>query len=120
MEILILIFFLIPLFLIFALLKHIFKIYKFKAITGEKFYSPEGRGIYGETLTKEILERLTFQHKTFTNLYLPYKGKTVEIDIVLVTLKGIYVIESKNYSGWIYGHPIQQYWTQTLSKGKKI
>ncbi|MEH2957321.1 NERD domain-containing protein [Candidatus Merdisoma sp. JLR.KK006] len=31
---------------------------------------------------------------------------------------GIYVFESKNYSGWIFGTETQQYWTQTLLSGK--
>jgi hypothetical protein len=32
---------------------------------------------------------------------------------------GIYVFESKNYSGWIYGTESQRTWTQTFSNGQK-
>lgn len=31
---------------------------------------------------------------------------------------GIYVLESKNYSGWIFGSESDQYWTQTFSTGR--
>jgi len=40
------------------------------------------------------------------------------LDIVLLHESGIYVFESKNYSGWIFGTESQQYWTQTLPIGK--
>ena len=55
------------------------------------------------------------------NCYLP-KGnnQTTEIDIILLTLNGIFVFESKNYSGWIYGSENQEIWTQTLPAGNKI
>lgn len=29
------------------------------------------------------------------------KGKTTEIDLLMIHEKGIFVFESKNYSGWI-------------------
>lgn len=32
---------------------------------------------------------------------------------------GLYVLESKNYSGWIFGSDSSKYWTQTLPQGKK-
>jgi hypothetical protein len=55
------------------------------------------------------------------NLYVP-KGDcgTTEIDAFLIHPKGIFVIESKNYSGWIFGSEADQYWTQTLpvSRGR--
>ena len=37
----------------------------------------------------------------------------------MIHTSGIYVIESKNYSGWIFGNEKQTYWTQTLSKGRR-
>jgi hypothetical protein len=41
-----------------------------------------------------------------------------EIDVVMITTKGIYVFESKNYSGWIFGNDKQKTWTQCLPQGK--
>ena len=33
--------------------------------------------------------------------------------------KGIFVFESKNYSGWIFGSADQLNWTQSLQNGEK-
>ena len=53
------------------------------------------------------------------NLYIPKANdETTEIDVVLIHPKGLFVIESKNYNGWIFGNERNQYWTQTLPKGR--
>lgn len=41
-------------------------------------------------------------------------GSTTQIDHILVTTKGIFVIETKHYKGWIFGNPKSQVWTQTI------
>lgn len=35
-------------------------------------------------------------------------GSTIELDIVMIHETGIYVFESKNYSGWIFGSEKKQ------------
>ena len=42
--------------------------------------------------------------KILRNLYIPYgnQEKTTEIDALMIYETGIYVFESKDYSGWIY------------------
>lgn len=64
--------------------------------------------------------RLFGRHgKVLRNVYIPKDdGTTSEIDLVFITQKGIFVIESKNYSGWIFGSEDQGYWTATL-RGQK-
>nr|MCR5042363.1 NERD domain-containing protein [Clostridia bacterium] len=42
-----------------------------------------------------------------------------ELDVVLILSSGIFVFESKNYSGWIFGNDKQKTWTQTLPTGRK-
>ncbi len=55
----------------------------------------------------------------FNHLYLPKEdGTYTEIDLVMLTAKGIFVIESKNYSGWIFGNENQKFWMQTLPAKK--
>ena len=78
-------------------------------------------GSYGEYLTEYILKskRLTGYRKVLCNLYVPYKNATTEIDIVMIHETGIYVLESKNFSGWIFGSANQKYWTQMLNKENK-
>lgn len=54
------------------------------------------------------------------NCYIPKKnGETTEIDMIMIHRTGIYVIESKNYSGWIFGNESDQMWTQSLAEGEK-
>jgi len=43
---------------------------------------------------------------------------TTQIDHVIVSKYGIFVIETKNYKGWIYGSQSQKVWTQVLFKQK--
>lgn len=57
--------------------------------------------------------------KFLFNVYIPKEnGETTEIDVMLITPKGIFVFESKNYSGWIFGNEKYKNWTQTLPQGK--
>lgn len=51
------------------------------------------------------------------NCYLPKSdGSTTEVDVILINPNGIFVFESKNYSGWIFGREYDEYWTQILPK----
>ena len=79
------------------------------------------KGIRGEYLIYEKLSYLERDGAQFLfNLYIPNsKGGTTELDVVLIQKAGVYVFESKNYSGWIFGSEDQAFWTQTLPKGKK-
>lgn len=77
-------------------------------------------GKYGEYLTYTYLEKLNINKRLMTNLYIPKKdGSTTEIDLIMITETGLYVIESKNYSGWIFGNEKDRNWTQTLKSNQK-
>ena len=53
------------------------------------------------------------------NCYIPNRsGDKIEIDMIMLCQKGIYVIENKNYSGWIFGDEKSKNWCEIL-KGKK-
>ncbi|MEL4394226.1 nuclease-related domain-containing protein [Shewanella algae] len=45
-------------------------------------------------------------------------GDETEIDLLLLTVNGILVIESKNYSGWIFADPYSKHWVQHLYRSK--
>ena len=86
-------------------------------ITGNSFwkvfYDLGARGEY--VIYKKLSELELSSAKFLFNLYLPRKkGKTSEIDVLIIHSKGLFVIESKNYSGWIFGNEKQRQWTQTL------
>jgi hypothetical protein len=46
------------------------------------------------------------------NLTLPFQDGTTQIDHVLVSTKGIFVIETKDYSGWIFADARSRQWTR--------
>lgn len=77
----------------------------------------------GDELEKNIfseLEKLSGHKKILKNLYIPRgKNGSTEIDILLIHQSGIYVIESKDYSGWIYGNERNFKWTQTFHSNSK-
>ena len=52
------------------------------------------------------------------NITLPFDGGTTQIDHVLVSKSGIFVVESKHYSGWIFANPSWPTWTQVIFKQK--
>ena len=75
------------------------------------------KGVLGETviniamwlkLEKDVYHRLN-------NITLPLaNGGSTQIDHVIVSIYGIFVIETKNYKGWIFGNEKQRQWTQVI------
>ncbi len=45
-------------------------------------------------------------------------GHTTQIDHILISRHGVYVIETKHYSGWIFGDENTRNWTQVIYKKK--
>ena len=87
----------------------------------EKIAHCDDKGHYGEYLAQYALgnNNVKGYSKVLCNAYIPYRGKTSEIDVIFIHEKGIYVLESKNYSGWIFGSAEQKNWTQCLNKNTK-
>lgn len=80
------------------------------------------KGSAGERLIHRRLARFEDEGrgKLLSNVYVPkINGGTTEIDLLLIHPKGLFVFESKNYSGWIFGNEAHQNWTQTLPKGRR-
>jgi len=77
-------------------------------------------GKYGEYLIYKRLRHFEDEGGKFLfNIYVPKKNyETTEIDLVLICSKGLFVLESKNFNGWIFGNEAHRNWTQTLPKGR--
>lgn len=77
-------------------------------------------GRYGEYLTYKYLKKFEAQGAKFLfNVYIPKgNGETTEIDVIMICSKGLFVFESKNYGGWIFGNETQKNWYQTLPNGR--
>ena len=57
----------------------------------------------------------------FNNLTLPASNNgSTQIDHVVISKFGIFVVESKNYKGWIFGSVDGKVWTQSLPGGRKF
>ncbi|WP_157796564.1 nuclease-related domain-containing protein [Bacillus sp. FJAT-45037] len=93
----------------------------YKDETGYTFWQTvSDKGTYGEFVTYTYLEKLGGNRKILANVYLKKKdGTTTEVDLIFICETGIYVVESKNYSGWIFGDERRKNWTQTLPNKRK-
>ena len=81
------------------------------------YNSSEAKGARGEEKVSRIVDRACTNTTAIPmrNLYLPWpSGSTAQIDELIIADSGIYVIEMKNYKGWIFGNENNQYWTQVL------
>lgn len=78
--------------------------------------SPWFKGAIGEARVNSLLRRLLDEHeyRLFKDLTIPTKGGTTQIDHVVVSRFGVFVIETKNMKGWIFGGPDQANWTQVI------
>ncbi|OXY82396.1 nuclease-related domain-containing protein [Oceanimonas doudoroffii] len=79
------------------------------------FKSPWFKGFFGEFLVNRMLSRLPGNEYTLLkNITLPTEDGTTQIDHVLVSEFGIFVLETKNMKGWIFGSTQQKQWTQKI------
>lgn len=80
--------------------------------------SPKNIGKFGEKRVAMKLDWLSKEYVTFNDVLLPTNYGTTQIDHIVVSPYGIFVIETKNYKGWIFGHEKSEEWKQSLV-GKK-
>jgi len=92
------------------------------SLLGRLLRSAKVKGRIGEAIVSiRALKRLDPRvYRVFNDLVLPRPdGRgTTQIDHVVVSPFGIFVIETKNYRGWIFGDESSRYWTQVIY-GKK-
>ncbi|WP_134702981.1 NERD domain-containing protein [Ammoniphilus sp. YIM 78166] len=83
--------------------------------------SPKVKGYIGEKKVQKKLKSLDpNQYISVHDIMIQIsEGKTSQIDHIILSSYGIFVIETKNYQGWIFGKDQQQYWTQTIYKRKE-
>lgn len=79
------------------------------------------RGQSGEYELFLRLEQMEQRGAKFLfNVYLPTGyDRTTEVDMIMISDKGIFVFESKNYSGWVFGNENQTKWTVVYKGGRK-
>jgi len=81
--------------------------------------SPKLKGVIGERrINATLIKNLPEEYRVITDLTLPSLGRTTQIDHVIVSRFGIFVVETKNMKGWIFGDESQANWTQTIYRHK--
>jgi restriction system protein len=76
--------------------------------------SPRFKGTMGEARVGRLLATMLERNRytVFNNLILPSNGGTVQIDHVVISKFGIFVIETEFRGGWISGAEFQDRWAQ--------
>lgn len=87
----------------------------------DSFNTPERKGARGErrvhnALTSVLDEK---EYRVLSDLILPVAGGTTQLDHLVLSRFGVFVIETKNMSGWIFGDGDQHKWTQVQKGGKR-
>ena len=80
--------------------------------------SPWFKGVAGEFIVN-VGARLFLdkeQYHLIKNVTLPTEDGTTQIDHIIVSKFGVFVVETKNMKGWIFGSPNQKTWTQKIYK----
>lgn len=79
------------------------------------------KGWFGEALMSGVGKLMLDSdvYKQINNVTIPTSNGTTQIDHIIVSRYGIFVIETKNMEGWIFGSASQPKWTQSIF-GKKF
>lgn len=83
--------------------------------------TPRNRGEWSERKAVLKLLKMGIDHRAiFHDCYIrKASGAYTQVDLVVATSQGLLAFEIKDYSGWIFGHFRQRYWTQVLAYGKE-
>lgn len=81
--------------------------------------SPSFKGKMGERTVRRIVEKRLDPkiYREFFNVTIATDdGGTTQIDHIYVSPFGVFVVETKNFRGWIFGSRSQARWTQIIYK----
>lgn len=82
-----------------------------------KFKSPNIKGSIGERKVSKALNTLeNNEYKVINNVMIRTDRGTTQIDHVVISVYGIFVIETKNYKGLIFGNEYDDNWKQVIYK----
>lgn len=76
------------------------------------------KGVFGEFLVNVLLSRSlpSKQYILIKDVTLLTEEGSTQIDHIVVSQFGVFVIETKNMKGWIFGNAKQKKWTQIIHK----
>ena len=83
-----------------------------------KLKMPMWKGKYSEKLVYKKMLQLPDEYTIFNDFLFESNGHSTQIDHIVVSPYGVFVIETKGYKGWILGGENSEYWTQVIYKSK--
>lgn len=88
----------------------------------KKVFVPKIKGGFGEMKVSLLLKLLNSnEYIVLNDVLLKVVDFTTQIDHIVISKSGIFVIETKNYKGWIHGHENSDFWKQTIfSRGSRF
>lgn len=111
-----------PLLQTFIVNWHYFAIVAGLAVIAKVLSNPVFKGWLGERRVRKTLDSLDPGiFRAHHDLYVPRHDSEdlTQIDHVIVSPYGVFVIETKNYKGWIFGSEKQCTWTQQNYRSKQ-
>ena len=84
------------------------------AAIGSYLKSPKYKGRKGEERAHKILMTLPDGYTILDDVILATNRGSTQIDHIVVSKYGVFVIEVKNYRGDIYGNDNREEWTQLI------
>ncbi len=102
-------------------LEYLFVIIVFAVVfLGIYLKSPTVVGAAGERQVNALLSRKFTEpdYILIEDLTLPSGHGTTQVDHIILSRFGIFIVETKNMSGWIFGNENQVRWTQVLHRHK--
>ena len=90
-------------------------------ILGALFGTANGKGYIGESKVS-VMAMFALPRSTYTpfhNVTLPVPDGTTQVDHIFVSRFGVFVVETKNMGGWIFGGERDRQWTQVFRNGQK-
>lgn len=91
----------------------LFDIYKERIVKKESHL--KGESLVTETIKNRFNKN---EYHLFNNITLRLGEITTQIDHLLVCKFGVFIIETKHFSGWIYANSKSKKWTQVIFRAK--
>ena len=84
-----------------------------------RILQPKIKGYLGEKSVALILSFLpSDKYKIINDVLVKSNNRTIQIDHIVISIYGMFVIETKNYKGWITGSDNSEYWTKNVFGNK--
>ena len=87
------------------------------SLDAEAVPTPQANG--GERFVGSELMRHYREWILINDVLLPTSSGTTQIDHILVSPIAVFLIETKEMNGWVFGSPGQERWTQSFAAGRR-